>query len=1276
MNDYQKIDRDFLLNVAGVGLLKIRNNGQIVYYNRSGANILDLPYGAITEEYNLYNFLGANETKEVLFAYENKEVEITTLKSQLKTVNISACPEGDEYIQLVVTDITERSKIKKELEFERNMFKMFIDQIPAIVYFKDLESRFVEVNKVKLDESRTTREELIGKSDFDTYPYELAKVKYDDEQEIIRTQKGITKTEIINTGEGERLLLTSKMPRYNQDGEIIGTYGFSWDITDQKKIQEALKEREHLYQAIVTSLTEGIILMNINGVIDAVNESALSIIGLNMKQVKGESPVENDWFMEFNDIKCSIHEPALTTIKTGTSLLNKIARIHKPDNTITWIKLNTQYLIHPTTKRPYAVLTSFTDITDYKNYEEKLKENVRKLELSLFGSGSTLWDWSISTGKIVEFSYTEENGIKQIDRSSAMTDWQSLVHPDDNWHVNFMLEKHLAGETSFFKNEFRLKSLDGNWKWVLCTGKVVERDQDGKPIRFLGTNFDLTSLKSIEENFGRFHPYQEILSEISLSLNNFNDFDINLNNALKVVGEQTDVGRIFIVEDNFTGKSVSCTFEWVNAGISREKKKNKGIPYISLPFWNAKKGFIEINTSVQTEISKEASEFLRKRGTVSLLAFPIIIDEKSIGVFGIEDCTEARIWSKYEIDFFKTFAAIFSTVYKKNAVESSLRKSEATNRAIISSLPDIIMHFDKKGNLLNCNYSCTNILFLDTLKTLGNLAQLSVDPLSEMFQNAIRVCLEQNESYIEFTTGDNEIKYFEARFCKISKDEVITSLHNITGTKKHEQQLKSAVEQAEKANQSKSEFLANMSHEIRTPMNAILGFSEALYHKVKDPVQKSMLQSILSSGNILLSLINDILDMSKIEAGKLELNIQSVDLGNIVTEIIQIFTQKARKKGLNLSSIFLESLPRLKLDEIRIRQVLLNLVGNAVKFTETGFVCVKIIFNQTDHYQGNLIIEVEDSGIGIEISQQENIFEAFHQQDGQNTRKYGGTGLGLAISKKLVQKMNGQINLESLPGKGSKFSVIINNVAYSGKISRTLDSNLANTNIVFKNSIILIVDDVNSNILAVKSLLDNENLDILGAENGEIALEILNHYIPHLILMDIRMPGMDGFEVTQAIRKNPKLGGIPVIALTASVFDSKKIEESQLFNGILFKPVKKQALTGELQKYLQFDVIREETETENSCETYDTPEERAELLNSLRGALYKEWELVKEKLILFQVEDFISHLEQIALKYKNKDLNTYLTEAKSLADSLEIESLNLKIKEFPKVIEIIALKVN
>jgi signal transduction histidine kinase len=245
------------------------------------------------------------------------------------------------------------------------------------------------------------------------------------------------------------------------------------------------------------------------------------------------------------------------------------------------------------------------------------------------------------------------------------------------------------------------------------------------------------------------------------------------------------------------------------------------------------------------------------------------------------------------------------------------------------------------------------------------------------------------------------------------------------------QALHAAKEAAEVANRTKTEFLANMSHEIRTPMNAILGFAELLTLRVNDEQSRDYLRGISSSGSVLLSLINDILDLSKIESGRLDLGFDIIDPRMLCEEIRQIFSLRAEEKNLAFLMMINPDLPEsLLLDETRIRQILLNLVGNAIKFTEKGSVSIRIDCQPVDGREEavKLVIEVQDTGIGIPLEEQEAVFEAFRQREGQSSRKYGGTGLGLTITKRLVQMMGGIISLESEEGKGSTFRVTLGRV--------------------------------------------------------------------------------------------------------------------------------------------------------------------------------------------------------------------------------------------------------
>ncbi len=241
---------------------------------------------------------------------------------------------------------------------------------------------------------------------------------------------------------------------------------------------------------------------------------------------------------------------------------------------------------------------------------------------------------------------------------------------------------------------------------------------------------------------------------------------------------------------------------------------------------------------------------------------------------------------------------------------------------------------------------------------------------------------------------------------------------------------------AEEASKAKSEFLANMSHEIRTPMNSILGFSEIMLEDSTNQTQKDHLKIIIKSGNSLLSLIDDILDLSKVEAGKLEMRTGPADLRVLIHELIQIFQNTVQQKNIQLITEIDDSLPRIIMtDEMRLRQVLLNLIGNAVKFTSEGMVRIKIIVSNRRQGSLDLEIAVSDTGIGIPEKEKERIFDSFSQQSGQDSRKYGGTGLGLAISKRMCELMNGKIEVESTPGKGSEFRLIFPGITVPDKSS-------------------------------------------------------------------------------------------------------------------------------------------------------------------------------------------------------------------------------------------------
>lgn len=720
-----------------------------------------------------------------------------------------------------------------------------------------------------------------------------------------------------------------------------------------------------------------------------------------------------------------------------------------------------------------------------------------------------------------------------------------IVPPEEA--KNFAEFKEMHRDAKNFVAQATLLKKNGQ-KIFAYVSESVLLDIGEKIKERIGIIIDITAVKEAEEKIKRERDkaqnYLDIAGVIILTLDI--EGKITLINAKGCSVLEYD-------QDELIGKN------WIDVAI--QKNQRKAIKQI----------FDEIVGSSEKVERKIESEVITKSGNIRTLSwnnYPLRDDSgRIIGVISSgEDITERK------------------------EAEQALRDSEEKFRTISSSAKDAIIIVNDDGQINYWNQSAEKIFGYLRSEVMREKVHslLAPDRPMNFAEKEFLQFQRTGKSSVIGRTLELRVKRKDGIYIPVElslsavnikgKWNAIGIARDISERKKAEMQIREGHDKALEASKFKSQFLANMSHEIRTPMNAIIGMTELALLTELNAEQREYLEMVKTSADSLLSLLNDILDFSKIEAGKLEIEFMPFSLQETIGSTLPSLAIRAHQKGLEIAYNIDAKVPkRLLGDPLRIQQIITNLIGNAIKFTETGEVVLNVLPLQKNDNEITLLFSVSDTGIGIPDDKRSKIFELFSQADGSMTRKYGGTGLGLAISSNLVKLMGGEIWVDSVFGKGSTFYFTVKfKVLREQSIqpSDTLSKQLSNKTV-------LIVDDNATNRRILKDIIKHWEMIPIEAESGNEAIDILNNMVkketyPDYILMDSNMPGMDGFSTVEKIRQieNGKAVKIMMISSGNNIAEIHRCEELGILAHI-FKPVNPYKL-----RQLMIDIIHDKKPSE------------------------------------------------------------------------------------------------
>jgi two-component system sensor histidine kinase/response regulator len=899
------------------------------------------------------------------------------------------------------------------------------------------------------------------------------------------------------------------------------------EIAERERAEEVVRESEERFRGTFENAAVGIAHVDRRHCCIRANEVFCDLVGYSPTEAVGKT-IESVVYPD--DLPANLARFD-QVIRGELASFTMEKRFTRKDGEIVWAILNVSLQRDAAGQPAYCIVIA-QNHSERKRLEEELRQAHARLDLAVRGSNLSIWECDMPDGRIENSYPTLINAWESLgyDARTSPSDFPStfalLFHPDDQERVRRKLQELFASDGKEYESEYRVRTKDGSTRWHLARGTVL-RNQEGRPVRFIGTSADITDLKRAEE-------------ALREGERRFRVFVDHASDAFFLFNDQ----HVILDVNNQACKSL---------GYAREQLM----------------GMTPLDFDPDSTPDR-LEELKRKLDDEQPMAFESRHRRSDGAVFPVEIRGQA-FWEGGR----RFTVALARDVTDRMRAEAALRESEERFRGTFENAAVGIAHKDLEGRFLRVNQTFCEIVgyYHDELLSKRWQEITHPDDLATS-QSHYRPLLSGESSSFSlekrYVRKDHSLVWVDISV-SLQRDEAgspayaIVVIQDISERKRLEDELRKAKETAEAANRAKDEFLANVSHEIRTPMNAILGMTELALDTPLNEAQRQYLKTVKSAADNLLGIINDLLDFSKIEAGKLALDPADFFLRATLGDTLRTLAIRAHKKGLELVSHVQPDVPDALIgDAGRLRQVLLNLVGNAIKFTEEGEVVVRVEVASDLATAGDvgLRFTVRDTGIGIPSEKQESIFRAFEQEDASTTRRYGGTGLGLTIAARLVTLMGGTITVESQPGRGSSF-------AFTARLGLQLHPPqpvAARPPVLLYNLRVLIVDDNATNRQILEEWLRGWQMEPVARGDGFTALDALWHGAANgkpyaLVLLDSRMPDTGGLTLAATIRERAELSATRVILLTSGDLpgDLARFRELRI-DAHLLKPVQQEEL--------------------------------------------------------------------------------------------------------------------